>query len=209
MDQETWRFINTFAPWAAALGTFTAAFIALHLARKGNRIALDVQAGIRKEFRMAGSSQPVLFRVGVKIPSDENAPRLVWIHVTNVGRRSATITHLFFRPAWMKRGIFITPPRRTYSTGFPITLDDGKFADYAWPLTEFLANQPDKLRDEFKGFRGAIKLRFLRVCVATSTQDVFRCRPEKELRELVRKIVDGTQPLEDKGSSQRLEGDNK
>lgn len=193
MDQETWRFINTFAPWLSALGTICAVVMSLYLARKGNRIELDVHAGIRIEGRIRGSGQVALFRVGVEIDGHETAPHLVWVSITNIGRRSATITHLFLRPAcFWKRGILLTPSPSgsLYSTDFPTTLDDGKSADYGWLVSEFLPTQvAEKFRTEFKGFRGAIKLRLLRVCVGTSTGDVFRCNPEKELCELLRKMA--------------------
>jgi hypothetical protein len=152
-----------------------------------------VHAGIRIEGRVRGSGQAVLFRVGVEIDGHETAPQLVWVNITNIGRRSATITHLFLRPAcFWKRGIPLTPSPSgsSYSTDFPTTLDDGKSADYGWLVSEFLPTQvAEKFRTEFKGFRGAIKLRLLRVCVGTSTGDVFRCKPEKELRELLRKMA--------------------
>jgi hypothetical protein len=68
------------------------------------------------------------------------------------------------------------------------------------------AEAAKEFRAQFTGFYGSIRLWLLRVCVTTSTGEVFRCKPEKELRELVRKIAEGRQPLEDEGSSQRLEG---
>ncbi len=72
---------------------------------------------------------------------------------------------------------------------FPITLDDGKSADYGWPLPDFEQRQTQAFVDEFNGFCGAIKVWLSRLCVGTSTGDVFRCKPEKELRELLRKIA--------------------
>lgn len=190
MDRETWRFINTFAPWLAALGTFSAVVVSLYLARTNDRIRLALQAGIRDVARPAG--RYVLLRVGVKSKSSENLPQIVWVNITNVGRRSATITHLYWRPVpWRKRGFPLLPPMPAspYASDFPITLVDGKSADYGWPLPEFEKQVPQEFRDEFKGFRGAIRLWWARVCVGTSTGEVFRCKPEKELRELPRKMT--------------------
>lgn len=150
MDQETWRFINTFAPWAAALATFSAVVVSLRLARKGNRIELKLRAGIRNVGRVTGpGGRCVLLRVGVRIKTSQNPLQLVWVGITNIGRRSATITHIYLRPVpWRKRGFFLTPspPNSSYptdfpTTDFPITLDDGKSAAYCWRLPEFVKQQ--------------------------------------------------------------------
>jgi hypothetical protein len=74
MDQDTWRFINTFAPWAAALGTFGAVLVSLYLARKSNWIELEVRAGIRKIGFIGG--MPITgpaSHAGIKLPHE-----LVW-----------------------------------------------------------------------------------------------------------------------------------
>lgn len=41
-DQETWRFINSFAPWLAARGTLAAVIVSLYLARRASRLELGV-----------------------------------------------------------------------------------------------------------------------------------------------------------------------
>jgi hypothetical protein len=66
MDRETWRFINTFAPWLSAVGTLVAVAVSLYLARKSNRIELEVSAGLRKVAHLPGGKD-VLFPVGVDI----------------------------------------------------------------------------------------------------------------------------------------------
>jgi ABC-type Fe3+ transport system permease subunit len=60
VDWETWRFINTFADWLAALGTVGAVVVALYLARKGNRIELEVRAGLRKVAFVGVSRTPTV-----------------------------------------------------------------------------------------------------------------------------------------------------
>jgi hypothetical protein len=183
VDWETWRFVNSFADWAAALATFAAVLVALYLARREDRIKLEVEAGVRVEGRLG--DQVVVLGPGAHVDG-EGAPRLVWVHVTNVHRRSATVTHLFVRPALSpsKRGVLLPHlPQGHYSSGVPVTLADGESADYGWPLAEFLAGR-DVAR-EYKGVLGAVKLMLVRVWVGTSTGHEFSCRPEKELRELL------------------------
>ena len=182
MTRETWQFINAAAAWFSALATFAAVVVALYLARKGNRIELEVRAGLRKVAFLGGSPQTV----GVP----ENPPELVWIGVTNVGRRSANINLLYWKPLpWRKRSLAWYPRDRRYSSGFPITLADGESANYAFEVPDFFEKNQKLFRNEFLGLSGAIKLRLLRVYVGTSTGDVFRCKPEKELRQLVRQIA--------------------
>ena len=122
----------------------------------------------------------------------------LWVNIINTNRRSATITLLYWKAVpWRKRGfpLIPLPPTDVPGTDFPITLDDGKSAEYSWPLPEFVSAQAAKeFRDEFTGFRGAIRLQLLRLCVATSTGDVFSCKPEKELRDHIRKIATTSGP---------------
>jgi hypothetical protein len=199
MDQETWQYINAASSWLSAIATVGAVVVALRLARKNDRIALDLRAGIYAVGRVnRPGGRYVFFRVGVKIDGVQEAPKIVRVGITNIGRRSATITHLYWRPIpWRKRGFQLIPPPPNSphpadfpSTDFPTTLDDGKSADYCWLVPEFMKQQAtQQFGDEFTGIRGAIKLRLLRLCAGTSTGDLFSCKPEKELRELVRAIA--------------------
>jgi hypothetical protein len=196
MDQQTWQFINA-AAWFSAIATFAAVVVALYLARKNDRISLDVHAGIRSVGRVnkPGGSY-ILFRPG-SIPDSSEALQIVWVNVTNIGRRNVTITLLVWRPVpWRNRGLPLIPrtPGSTDdiipSADFPITLNDGQAAAYSWPLSEFVsAEAATEFRDQFTGFSGSLRLQLLRMCVSTSTGDVFRCKPEKELRELLRTMA--------------------
>ena len=87
LDQETWRFINSFAPWLAAIGTVVAVITALYLARKEARIQLNVRALIRCEVIPGTDLGP--------------GPNYLSVEVSNVGRRAATVTHIYW-----KTGIF-------------------------------------------------------------------------------------------------------
>ncbi len=45
--QDTWEFINSFADWFSAVGTFAAVIVALLLAMRDRTIRLEVSAGHR------------------------------------------------------------------------------------------------------------------------------------------------------------------
>jgi hypothetical protein len=108
-EEDTWRFINSFAPWLAALGTIAAVLTSLYLARRSDRIDLRLSVGIRILAIQGGGS--------------DHGNEFVWADVTNLGRRSATITHLFWKPVpWRKGGLIWIPAQNQYSSQFPVTL---------------------------------------------------------------------------------------
>src|SRR5438128_5518971 len=41
-DRDTWRFINSFAPWLPAVGTLTAVIVSLYLGRRAARLDVRV-----------------------------------------------------------------------------------------------------------------------------------------------------------------------
>ena len=45
-DRETWLFINSFAPWLAALGTVAAVIVSLYLARRASQPDIRVFANL-------------------------------------------------------------------------------------------------------------------------------------------------------------------
>ncbi len=43
---EEWKFINTFAPWFSAIGTFLAVCVSLYISHSTRKIALTISSGI-------------------------------------------------------------------------------------------------------------------------------------------------------------------
>jgi hypothetical protein len=193
LDPETWRFINTFAPWAAAIATFSAVAVSLHLARRSDRQKLEVRVGLRNVGVMPQrliKDKPYTFFSRPHVISDV-PPDLIVVSVTNVGRRTAKVTQIYWRAGRGTSFIWI-PLSNDYSFDFPTPLADGDSAFYSWPLAGgggFERNFSKSFGDEFAGWRGAVRLWRLRLCVSTSTGDVFRERPEKELRQLFWKLA--------------------
>lgn len=173
MDQDTWRFINTFAPWASAIGTIIAVVTSLYLARRSDRQKLEVPIGLR-------------IVPHLDVPRHE----VLWVGITNVSRRTTTITLLYLQPVpWRKRSFPLIPVQGSaYTASLPTTLDDGKAADYMWP--RFMLEETFKhCGDEFTGWWGAVRLHLMCLCVATSTGLVFRRKPEKELLQLFKELA--------------------
>lgn len=175
MDKETWRFINTFAPWLSAMGTLIAVITSLYLARRGDRLALKISLGVRM--------------IAVRGGGPEHGKEVIWLSATNVGRRAATITNLHWQPfPWRKQGLIWLVPENAYSSTFPITLTDGQMANYVLESNKFRKNFIDFARAHYVGIFGLLWLRLLRIKVYTSTGAVFGAKPEKPLRQLLRAL---------------------
>jgi len=185
MDQETWRFINTFAPWLSAIGTLSAVVTSLYLARQSNRIKMELRVGLRRVGYVGG--QPMTEPVAKG--ATPTPPLLFWLNITNLGHRGATIDKVYWKLVpWSKRGLIWFPPQNSYSSAFPITLGDGQSASYAIPVPEFESKQGETLRSELSHWPRGIRSRLLRVCVATSTGDVFKQKLERDMRQLLKAV---------------------
>jgi hypothetical protein len=195
MDQDTWRFINTFAPWFSAVGTLTAVAISLYLARRSDLQKLEMRVGLRNVGVIPGhllKDKPYTFFLRPNVISNQ-PPDLLVVSVTNVGRRTARLTHIYWQ-AGRGTNFLWTPMRNDYSFDFPPKepLADGEQAFYSWPLAGhggLNRNFRQSFDATFDGWKGAWRLWRLRLCVATSTGDVFRQKPEKELLQLFKKLA--------------------
>jgi hypothetical protein len=178
------------APWLAAVGTLTAVVTSLYLARRSDRQHLEVRVGLAKTPILPGVSDATEFYLAPgEAPTD-----LLVVTITNVGRRTATLSVIYWRPVpWRRRGFIWTPPPS--HSRFPITLADGESVSYRWAVKGLVDNLSEMFGDEFADITGAIRLWLLRLCVGTSTGNVFRQRPEKELRQLFRKLREREVPL--------------
>ena len=124
MDQDSWRFINTFAPWLQRSAPLRQSWC--RSSSRGEAIALSLRfaRGFAEWLSSAASPQRVArFQCVNSFSRHPNS--LGW--VSRIGRRDATIMHIFWRPVpWRKSGIVLLPPSNKYSSEFPITLKDGQ-----------------------------------------------------------------------------------
>jgi hypothetical protein len=206
MDQDTLRFINTFGPWLSAIGTLIAVAVSLHLARRSDQLKLEVRVGLRNVGVMPALVKPYTFFLRPNVISDA-PPDLLVVSVTNLGRRTARLAQMWWHAGgrarvlgislpkfrWASRLSFLwTPIINEYSFEFPKILADGDSAFYSWPLEGgggLKRNFTKSFDNEFAGWWGAIRLRRLRFYVATSTGEVFRQKPEKELLQLFKELA--------------------
>lgn len=173
MDQESWRFVNSFAPWLSAVGTLTAVVVALYLSQRDRRIHLRVRASLRVRF----------FRDGGQGSGD----RFVSINISNRGRRATSVTALAFKFPTVCRGEMLPPPAE--GSPLPVKLEDGDEAAYLYPLEAFCAGVFATIPPESFMPAPAIRLRLARCIVATSHGRAFLAPFTKDLRrELAERI---------------------
>ncbi len=122
--------------WLTAIGTIGAVWAALHLANRDNTVRL--QAFVSIGLILGGPNPPA---------SVEEAPRYVWINVTNAGRRTAWVTNIGWRSGVLRQGVPWIGYRhfvQSYLPGsgpqLPVKLEDGQTVQWWLPLDEWMEN---------------------------------------------------------------------
>jgi hypothetical protein len=175
-----WILVNTFAGWLSAIGTLLAVIVSLWLARRDSRICLRIMVGLRKIF---------LERRLYERPADE--PDFLFIGVTNIGRRVATVTGLLWKNRLVRGYLFQMPGEPPISAQIPTTLHDGEEADFVVPMSAFAASSnPADVRRLIPRPR-MLTIFFLRMLVRTSTGELFAAPLEKELRKWILSFAEG------------------
>ena len=109
------------ASWVSGLGSFAAVATALYLSRDAQRVKLNGYCGLRVV-------------VGGGMPQKE----LLFVSVTNIGSRPATISNIGMTVGKFKKKRFaiITAVKDAYSDGIPVTIGDGEVAKWGIPVGE-------------------------------------------------------------------------
>jgi hypothetical protein len=169
MSQETWEFINTFAPWFSAIGTVSAVVVSLYLARRDRNVRLQVSAGHR-----------VLITRG-----SDHRPEYLNIRVVNVGHREAQISNIGWKFGFLKKQHAIQMLEdNTISSALPVRLKDGEEANYFISLNDgWLGEYIDDFLRPFPW----IKKHFVKVVVHTSLGTKFESNIENSLKSEISK----------------------
>jgi hypothetical protein len=179
-----WTFINTFAGWLSAVGTLLAVVVSLYFSQRDSRIRLRVNAGIRK------------LLIGAKVHVVKDAPDFLVIAVTNVGRRTASVTGLCWKNLLIPRSyVYQNPGEAPLSAQIPAKLGDGDEADFTVRIETFEhMNDPTEFGRYCLPRPRILTARFLRMQVRTSTGKTFSVLVEKELRRWLVQWVEGKRP---------------
>ena len=168
-DKATWQFINSFAPWLAALGTLLAVIVSLYFARRDKQIRISISAYIATLINNLNNSN--------------KSNRYLCVEVTNIGHRTANITSInwkigIFHKRRLEQVLAINP----ISSKLPIKLIDVDIANYYFPLDDFRKNL-ENFRKCFSTTFIELETRFILIRALSSTGHIFESRIDKNLRE--------------------------
>lgn len=164
--QEQWLRIDSVAGLLTAAGTLAAVIVALYLARKDERIRLEVHAALM-----------VMISGGGHKPTD-----VVSISVTNLGRRAATVKLLWWCMGFRKRQNALQKPPA--GSRMPVRLADGEDELYIFPADDMRSGLSEMFGAKYRNrFSRWFWFRSLRVAVTTSTGHQFYARVDKKLRD--------------------------
>lgn len=173
---ELWRFINSFAPWLAALGSIAASVVALYLARRDSRPRLEVSAFISGGIKHSSSGVP-----------DYTQAQFV-ISITNVWRRPTTVICIYWQTGLLRRKRHMLPlPHGKLTESLPASLVDGITIYLAEPLDRFLLDISPAFQDVPRGrVLRELRLRRMRIVIQTSIGRHFYCSMPAHLMSIMK-----------------------
>lgn len=173
LPQSQWQFINTFADWVSAVGTVSAVWVSLWLARNASRPKGRITANV---MLLAGDG--------------ELSPHFLDIAVANTGDRPFTVTGVGWRvglPLSRRYAYQKTDGSPDYapSDPLPFELHIGRRASWRIDLERVYKRDnttwTQHFANKFLGKWPAIDLWTLRVQAFTSTGHVFTARPSDDV----------------------------
>ena len=171
---QLWMVVGT---WVAGVATLLAVMTSLYLARRGERVRLNISVGIRQLMRGDGSP-----------PEDH-----VCFHITNVGDRPVVITVVGWVVGRWKRNQkhCIQPLSGPWTRQYPAELPHGQDVRFMVSLSE----TPHWASDFCKGFiddPSGRALKTLKAQIFTSVGQIFEVKPEGGLIDRLRLVAKET-----------------
>ena len=171
-----WNLLELLGVWVAAGATFFAARTALRIANREHQVSLVVSAEPSKIFQEGKLVEDVLA-----------------IKVTNVGRRPATITSLYWTLSRLTKHHLWQNTTDIRSVSLPKRLGDGDMANFVISIDQPYGNWYESFskgifRDHWIG-RRFLDLRCLSLHVSTSTGETFSKPASKALKSELRKLL--------------------
>ena len=163
---EEWKFINTFAPWFSAIGTFLAVGVSLYISYSTRKIALAVSSGIFI-FNEDGADEEYLA-----------------INVTNTGYRTVFLNSpmcISFQVGLFKKtniGIGHKYIDLNKSSGFPCKLGENETASMFLKINNGNINW---LQNFKKQYLHKYSLSTLRIVVYPNVGKPFKVKPDKTI----------------------------
>ena len=172
-----WDLVNGFANWFAAIGSFAAAAMALHIANRSGKPTAMLSVGHRILIG-PGSTKPY--------------PEFAIFRIVNTGDRPIRIIQIGWRAGLFCKRFAVQMYETEQSSKLPIDLTHGQEASWYVPLS---AREEPWLEYFAKGMLSPnhwVALRTLRAQAFTSVGYVFEAKPEesllKPLREACKRV---------------------
>jgi len=167
---ETWKFVNSFAPWLAALGSIAAVVTSLSLAFRQTSIRLHLTAGHR-------------FSVWTGTP--QLPPEVLHIAFADTGFRDVEVTAIEWKVGLFRRRCLLqTTVDDGFSSRIPVRLRHGERAQCFLPFDSWIGY----MREHLAPFH-RLQVRRLNVQVRTSVGRTVKGRVEKQLRTAIIKAL--------------------
>ena len=159
--------------WISGIGSILAVVVALHLAKKVERVELQAYVGIRSTVQIHGG----------------NSEEQLHLSITNLGERPVTIKLINWSIGKRKsRKIMLYMTSARSPSNVPITLNYGETGDFLISFSE----QPDWIREFATKFvRDASKrnLDSLRLQIQTSVRHMKEIKLERGFLEAIRNVL--------------------
>ena len=166
LSKTDWEFINTFAGWFSAVGTFIVVVVALYLANRSLRPKANPWVG---------------HRITIGPHGNEPYPEFIVFGIVNKGERPITISQIGWKVGVINKRHAIQLYDESMSSKLPIKLDYGEEATWYVPLN--LRDQP-WIEDFSNGMlmpRYRISCFTLRGQFSSSIGHMFSVKPERNL----------------------------
>ncbi len=180
LSKAEWDFINSFANWASAAGSFAAAFVALHLANRIAQPRANVSVG-RRLVVAQGDEAPY--------------PEFVQFKIANSGDRNFCLNQIGWRAGILRKRYALQGHERSTSSHLPVELTHGQEANWLVPMSlpdRKWATQFAKkfLAQEHRGFLARVQTylacKSLRAVFTTSLGYEFMVKPDADLLNLLK-----------------------
>lgn len=175
VSKTQWDLINSFANWAAAIGSFAAAVVALHLANRIARPTAKVNVG---------------HRIMVGTGDEPPYPEFVSFRIVNSGDRNFRVTHIGWRIGILRKRHALQMHEPSLSSPLPVELNHAQEASWLVPISYSDRNWVEHFAQNFvmqekNGMlakaRAYVALKSLRAVYTTSLGNEFLTKPEGNL----------------------------
>ena len=191
-DSETWKFINTFAPWLAAIGTLVAARTALKLARRETSMLVRMSCKLQLADLTGDTVQTIASeavqdgRLGPDYGYESaNLTEIVSFDIVNVGHRPVAVNSVYWKLKVPWKSVYLDFFFEEISSAIPEELKEyGKKASYRMTLEQFESFLPGRIVQNYtRRMEQRIVAGSVRAGCKTTVGENFEVKIDRALRQ--------------------------